>query len=89
MRHIYKTTGVCCDQITVILNGDIVEDVEFRGGCHGNLKAIRKVVGGMKADLILNIFTGLTCGRKMTSCTDQMCSAIRESILIRDKGINA
>ena len=35
----YETTGTCCKKIGVKLNGKIIEDVSFEGGCHGNLKA--------------------------------------------------
>ena len=62
--HSYTPRGVCSRQIDVEVNGDTVESVQFTGGCDGNLKAISKLV---------------TCGRRSTSCADQMVRALREA----------
>ena len=54
----------------------IITDVEFYGGCNGNLKAIPKLVNGMPADQIAKILSGNTCGNKPTSCADQLAKAV-------------
>jgi uncharacterized protein (TIGR03905 family) len=54
----------------------IITDVEFYGGCNGNLKAISKLVNGMPADQIAKILSGNTCGNKPTSCADQLAKAV-------------
>ncbi|MNT44682.1 TSCPD domain protein [compost metagenome] len=76
MVYKYETDGVCSIEISVELDGDTIKDVEFFGGCDGNLKAIRKVVQGMKIEKAKELFSGITCGRKNTSCADQMVKAI-------------
>lgn len=43
MSYLYKTKGTCSSQIEVTLDGDIVKDVKFTGGCNGNLQAIPKL----------------------------------------------
>lgn len=79
MEYLYKTKGVCPAEIVVKLNGDLVEEVKFSGGCNGNLKAISKVVKGMTVDEASEMFEGITCGMKSTSCSDQMVQALKEA----------
>ena len=47
MSYIYKTKGTCSTQIEVELDGNIVKNVKFTGGCQGNLQAIPRLVEGM------------------------------------------
>ena len=50
MKGIFKTKGVCAAYIGIALNGDVIEHVEFMGGCHGNLQAVAKLVEGMTVE---------------------------------------
>ncbi len=75
----FRTRGVCAPAIDIELAGDTVESVQFHGGCDGNLKAISKVVAGMSVDEIASLFEGNTCGRKSTSCVDQLVKGLREA----------
>ena len=77
--HSYTPRGVCSRQIDVEVNGDTVESVQFTGGCDGNLKGISKLVTGMKVDDVAALLEGNTCGRRSTSCADQMVRALREA----------
>ena len=79
MKHEFKTKGTCSTKITFELNGDTVNNVIFTGGCNGNLKAISKLVEGMKADEVVEKLKGNTCGFKSTSCADQLAQAIVEA----------
>jgi uncharacterized protein (TIGR03905 family) len=47
MSYIYKTKGTCSTQIELELEGDVVHNVKFTGGCNGNLQAIPKLVEGL------------------------------------------
>ena len=76
MKHEYKTSGVCSQKITFNLEGDIVKDVNFFGGCNGNLKAIGKLVEGLTVNQIKETLLGNTCGYKNTSCADQLAKAV-------------
>ena len=38
----YKTKNVCASMINFDLEGNVVKNVSFQGGCNGNLKAISK-----------------------------------------------
>ena len=79
MRYTYKTSGVCSTQIQFDLDGDIVSNVRFTGGCNGNLKAVSKLVDGMSVDYIEEKLAGNTCGFRPTSCADQLAKAVREA----------
>ena len=77
MTYTYRTKGTCAVQITFDIDGDVITNVSFLGGCNGNLKAISRVVDGMTVSQIENYFSGLTCGMKSTSCSDQLSKAVR------------
>lgn len=79
MKHTYETKGVCSRIINFELNDGIVTNVEFIGGCPGNLKAISILVDGMTTLEIKEKLKGNTCGNKSTSCADQLVKAIEEA----------
>ena len=64
MRYNFKTQGVCSRSISFDLDGDIVSDIHFDGGCPGNLKAISKLVDGWPVDRIEEYLKGNTCGHR-------------------------
>ena len=78
MEYIYNTENVCARRIKVEINRDNVSNVEFLdGGCNGNLKAVPRLVDGMTVEEIENTLGGITCGRRPTSCADQLTKAVR------------
>lgn len=79
MRYTYKTKGTCSIEISFDINDDIITNISFLGGCNGNLKAIAKLVEGMKVSEIEEKLKGNTCGRRDTSCADQLARAVREA----------
>lgn len=79
MRYQMKTQGVCASRISFDLNGDVVTNVAFDGGCNGNLKAVSKLVDGMTVDQIEGKLKGNLCGFKQTSCADQLAIAVRKA----------
>ncbi|MBQ3030639.1 MAG: TIGR03905 family TSCPD domain-containing protein [Agathobacter sp.] len=79
MSYLYKTKGTCSTQIEVELEGDIIRNVKFTGGCHGNLQAIPKLVEGMTVEEVERRISGIRCGFKNTSCGDQLAKAVREA----------
>ncbi len=80
MRHQYKTSGTCAQMITFELEGNIVKNVVFQGGCNGNLKAVAKLVDGMTVETIEENLKGNTCGFRQTSCADQLAKAVRKAL---------
>lgn len=80
MEYRYKTKGTCASEILVELDGDIVRNVCFTGGCNGNAKGIGSLVQGMKADEVIRRCKGIRCGFKRTSCPDQLAQALNEAM---------
>ena len=77
MHYQYKTKGTCSVCIDLDIDKEHkVTNVEFTGGCNGNLKAISKLVDGMSAEKIEEILSGNTCRNKPTSCADQLAKAV-------------
>ena len=73
----YVTENTCSRVISLDLEGDVVHNVRFFGGCDGNLKAIPILVEGMTVGEIEKKLSGIRCGRKNTSCGDQLARAVR------------
>lgn len=80
MKHVYTTKGVCAREIEFELDGDIVRNVKFTGGCNGNLKAISKLAEGQSAERLAEILRGNTCGPRATSCADQFAMALVQAL---------
>ena len=72
--------GTCSQMIEIELDGDIIRDVIFTGGCNGNLSGISKLIKGMKAEEVIEKLGGTTCGFKNTSCPDQLSKALRAAM---------
>ena len=75
----YATETVCSQVISFDIDGDVISNISFMGGCSGNLKAIAKLVDGWTVDKIEQYLLGNTCGRRPTSCADQLAKAVRKA----------
>ena len=80
MQVTYPTRGTCAQLIDFSIEDGKLHDVRFTGGCNGNLKAIGKLVEGADADHIADMLRGNTCGRRPTSCGDQLAKAIDKAL---------
>ena len=80
MKFEYRTKGVCSRSIILDIEDGIVKDVEFIGGCNGNLKGICSLVKGLSCEEVKKRLSGIRCGLKPTSCTDQLTKAIDEAL---------
>ncbi len=72
----YKTNGTCSQRILFDVEGGKVKNVQFIGGCNGNLKGIAALVEGMDVDTVIERVQGIRCGMKKTSCPDQLAQAL-------------
>ncbi len=79
MDYTYVTSMVCSKEISFHIEGNVITNVRFVGGCNGNLKAISKLVDGMTVEEIEEKLKGNLCGKRPTSCADQLCIAVREA----------
>lgn len=79
-KHIqYETQGTCSKLIDVTADeNDIIQQVFFLGGCHGNLQGVSQLVTGQPIDTVIKKLDGIRCGTKNTSCPDQLCRALEK-----------
>lgn len=77
MEFNYRTENTCATNIKLDIEGNVVRNVVFTGGCNGNLKAIPVLVDGWTVEQIEEKCKGITCGRRPTSCADQLARAVR------------
>ena len=75
----YLTPNTYSQVISMDLDGDVVHNVVFTGGCNGNLKAIPILIEGWTVKEIAGKLSGVQCGRRQTSCADQLARAVREA----------
>ena len=80
MQFEYKTKGTCSQQIIFDIEDNKVKNVQFLGGCNGNLKGIGSLVEGMQVDEVISRLEGTTCGMKSTSCPDQLAAALKKAM---------
>jgi uncharacterized protein (TIGR03905 family) len=76
----YKTVGTCSTEINFELRDGKVHSVSFKDGCDGNLKALGILAEGMNAEELVKKLKGLHCGKKKTSCGDQLAAAVAEAL---------
>ena len=74
----YQTSGTCCRLMQVKFEDDKIVDVDFIGGCHGNLQGIKSLVKGMKIEEVISKLSGIRCGDKPTSCPDQLAKCLSQ-----------
>ena len=75
---IYKTEGVCCKEIRLEVENGIIKELEFLGGCNGNLQGIAKLAKGRNLEEVADNVRGVLCGGRDTSCPDQLAKALEK-----------
>lgn len=80
MQYEYKTKGTCSQRIVFEIEDGKLKNVQFLGGCNGNLQGIGRLVEGMDANEVVDRIQGIRCGMKPTSCPDQLAKAIKEAM---------
>lgn len=74
----YIPKGICSSLIKVFINEDTntIKSVAILGGCHGNLTAIMRLLKGKSVSECVEALSGIKCGRRETSCPDQVARAL-------------
>lgn len=81
MTYTYRTKGTCSRQITVELDeNQVIQKVEFLGGCNGNTQGVARLCVGHKAEEVIQLLSGVNCNGRGTSCPDQLSKALREAL---------
>ncbi len=78
MKYSYKPQGVCSMEIQLDVENDVINDVKFIGGCNGNTQGVAVLCKGRKVDEVIGLLKGINCGRRGTSCPDQLAKALLE-----------
>ena len=76
----YRPKGVCSQLMSIDVEDGIIEKVEVRGGCSGNLQGISALLVGMPVEKAIARLEGIRCGFKPTSCPDQIAQALKKCI---------
>lgn len=78
-KYTYYPQGTCSVQIDFEVDDEgRLHNVQYLGGCHGNLQGIGVLVEGMHVDEVRSKLAGIRCDYKNTSCPDQLAKALSE-----------
>jgi uncharacterized protein (TIGR03905 family) len=73
MEYHFTPRGVCSSRFHAEVDDDgVVGSLTIEDGCNGNGKGIGSLVRGMHIDEVVERLEGIKCGRKNTSCPDQL-----------------
>lgn len=78
MKFEYMPKGVCSMKMIFEIEGNIIKNLEIIGGCPGNTIGVSRLVSGKTVDEVINMLKGIPCGRRITSCPDQVSRALEE-----------
>ena len=76
----FTPRGVCSRAIDITLDGDVIREVRFTGGCAGNTQGVAALVRDLPAKEAIARLSGIRCGFKPTSCPDQLAIALTEAL---------
>jgi uncharacterized protein (TIGR03905 family) len=77
--HEFTTRGTCSSKIHFDIRDDRVYSLSFEDGCDGNLKALSRLIEGMKTGEVIAKLKGLDCDGRGTSCADQLARALEQA----------
>ncbi len=80
MRYEFVPQNVCSRKITVDVDGDVIKNVRFEGGCPGNTVGLCNMIEGMNIKDVIKKLKGIPCKGKNTSCPDQLAKALEKII---------
>ena len=78
MQYEHQNKGTCSRSVLFEIEDGKVKNVQYMGGCNGNLKGIGALVEGMDVHEAIRRLEGIQCGMKATSCPDQLAQALKE-----------
>lgn len=78
MQYEHQNKGTCSRSVLFDIEDGKVRNVQYIGGCNGNLKGIGALIEGMDVDEAISRLEGIQCGMKPTSCPDQLAQALKE-----------
>jgi len=80
MHYTLYPKGVCSTQIDLDVTDGKIHNLSYTGGCNGNLKALGAMCEGANAEEVIRRLSGITCGYKATSCSDQLARLLKDAM---------
>ena len=80
MHYTRYPKGVCSTQIDRDVTDGTIHNLSYTGGCNGNLKALGAMCEGASAEEVIRRLSGITCGYKATSCSDQLARLLKDAM---------
>ena len=80
MHYTLYPKGVCSTQIDLDVTDGKINNLSYTGGCNGNLKALGAMCEGASAEEVIRRLSGITCGYKATSCSDQLARLLQDAM---------
>ncbi len=79
-KYSKQLKGVCPSTVefSVAENGT-VHNITFLGGCNGNLQALSRLCEGRKIDELDTMLSGITCGPRSTSCSNELVKFLKST----------
>lgn len=75
----YTPSGVCSKYMEIIVDNDnIIKEVNITGGCAGNTMAVSKLLIGMSVEKAKDLLSSIPCGKRATSCPNELSKALQE-----------
>lgn len=75
----YTPSGVCSKYMEIIVDNDnIIKEVNITGGCAGNTLAVSKLLIGMSVEKAKDLLSSIPCGKRATSCPNELSKALQE-----------
>ena len=68
---------VCSKQIDIEIKDGIIQQVVYTRGCEGNAKGIGALIKDMSVEEAIRRLDGITCGKRGTSCPDQLAKILK------------
>ena len=68
---------VCSNKIEIEIIGGVIQKVVYTRGCEGNAKGIGALVKDMTVEEAIRRLEGITCGKRGTSCPDQLAKVLK------------
>jgi len=80
LKTTYTTFGTCSRFIDIEIEGDMVVEVRFVGGCPGNTQGVALLAAGRSVEQVVSKLKGIVC-RNGTSCPDQLARALEAMVM--------
>ena len=79
IRYVVATPSVkvCSKQIDIDIKDGIIQKVVYTRGCEGNAKGIGALIKDMSVEEAIRRLDGITCGKRGTSCPDQLAKVLK------------